>query len=216
VSAASAVDAGPFTDPGQGELFPRRTAAALPADFVYLPDWLDRPEAERRFAELAADTPWEEHSLTIAGRTMRMPRCVAFYGPFDYAYSGIQHAARPMPPLVADLAGGAAAAAAQPMNTVLMNLYSSGGDSVSWHSDNDYDHGGHPAVASLSLGAIRRFHIAHKRQAAERYAIDLLPGSLLVMKGRSQLDYRHALPKTARPVGRRVNLTFRYMARPNI
>jgi 2OG-Fe(II) oxygenase superfamily len=76
---------------------------------------------------------------------------VAFYGPFPYAYSGIIHAARSLPPVIEALRGRIEETAGQPFNTVLMNLYRSGSDSVSWHSDDDYPHGGHPAVASLSL-----------------------------------------------------------------
>ena len=104
----------------------------------------------------------------------------------------------------------------QPFNTVLMNLYRSGNDSVSWHSDDDYPHGGHPAVASLSLGETRRFRIAHKRRAGERYALDLTAGGLLLMGGTSQVDYRHALPKSAKAQGARINLTFRHMAASNV
>ena len=102
-----------------------------------------------------------------------------------------------------------------PFNTVLMNLYRSGNDSVSWHSDDDYPHGGHPAVASLSLGETRRFRIAHKRRADERYAVDLTAGGLLLMTGTSQTDYRHALPKSPKALGVRVNMTFRHMAASN-
>jgi alkylated DNA repair dioxygenase AlkB len=97
-----------------------------------------------------------------------------------------------------------------------MNLYRSGNDSVSWHSDDDYPDGGHPAVASLSFGETRRFRIAHKRHTTERYAIDLTAGGLLVMGETSQVDYRHALPKSTKAVGARINLTFRHMAASNV
>jgi alkylated DNA repair dioxygenase AlkB len=144
-----------------------------------------------------------------------MPRRVAFFGPHDYAYSGLLHPARPLPPWLDDLRRRVEAAAGQPFNTVLANLYRTGADSVSWHSDDDYPHGGHPAVASLSLGATRRFRVAHRRERERRHALDLTAGGLLVMTGRSQLDWRHALPKSATAAGARVNLTFRYMAASN-
>ncbi|HET9155358.1 MAG TPA: alpha-ketoglutarate-dependent dioxygenase AlkB, partial [Myxococcaceae bacterium] len=145
-----------------------------------------------------------------------VPRRVADYGPFPYTYSGILHPARPLPAIIGTLRDRIQEVTARPFNTVLMNLYRSGSDSVSWHSDDDYPHGGHPAVASLSLGETRRFRIAHKRLPGERHAIDLTSGGLLLMDGSSQDEYRHALPKSAKAVGARVNLTFRHMAASNL
>jgi len=191
------------------------TTAALPALFRWLPGWIELREARRLFEALLGEIPWEDHAITLAGRKVPVPRRVAYYGPFPYAYSGIVHPALALPPVIATLRDRIQDVTARPFNTVLMNLYRSGSDSVSWHSDDDYPHGGHPAVASLSLGETRRFRIAHKRRASERYAIDLTAGGLLLMDGTSQVDYRHALPKSAKAVGTRVNLTFRHMAAPN-
>ena len=192
------------------------TTAALPAVFRWLPGWIEPAEAGRLFDALAVEIPWENHVVTIAGREVPVPRRVAYYGRFPYTYSGIVHPARALPPTIAGLRDRIEEVSGEPFNTVLMNLYRSGNDSVSWHSDDDYPHGGHPAVASLSLGETRRFRIAHKRHATERYAIDLTAGGLLVMSGTSQVDYRHALPKSAKAVGARINLTFRHMAASNL
>lgn len=189
--------------------------AELPSDFRWLPGWLAAGEATRLFDELLVETPWEDVALRMAGRLIPMPRRVAFFGPHDYAYSGIRHPAAALPPAVDDARRRIEAEAGHPFNTVLMNLYRSGADSVSWHSDDDYPHGGHPAVASLSLGATRRFHIAHRRDRQERYTVELTNGGLLVMSGASQLDYRHALPKTTAERGARINLTFRHMSASN-
>jgi len=193
-----------------------RQTLSLPSTFRWLPGWIDPGEAARLLEVLLAEIPWEDHEVTIVGRKVPVPRRVAFYGPFPYAYSGIVHPARPLPPVVAALRDRIEAVSGQSFNTVLMNLYRSGDDSVSWHSDDDYPHGGHPAVASLSLGETRRFRIAHKRRAQERYTLDLTPGGLLVMEGTSQVEYRHALPKSAKALGARVNLTFRHMAASNV
>jgi len=192
------------------------TPAALPAVFRWLPGWIEPAEAGRLLEILRVEIPWEDHSVTIVGREVPVPRRVAYYGPFPYTYSGILHPARALPPVVAELRDRVEKASGHPFNTVLMNLYRSGSDSVSWHSDDDYPHGGHPAVASLSLGETRRFRIAHKRRADERHAIDLTSGGLLLMEGTSQVDYRHALPKSAKAVGVRINLTFRHMAAANL
>ena len=191
------------------------TIAALPEVFRWLPGWIEPEEAARLLEVLRVEIPWEDHTVTIVGRQVPVPRRVAYYGPFPYTYSGIVHPACPLPRVVDALRDRIQQVTARPFNTVLMNLYRSGSDSVSWHSDDDYPHGGHPAVASLSLGETRRFRIAHRRRAGERHAIDLTAGGLLLMDGSSQLDYRHALPKSARATGVRINLTFRHMAAAN-
>ena len=191
------------------------TIATLPAMFHWRPGWLEPAEAGRLLASLLAESPWEDHALTIAGREVRVPRRVAYYGPYPYTYSGILHPAHALPAAIAVLRDRIEAVSGQPFNTVLMNLYRSGSDSVSWHSDDDYPHGGHPAVASLSLGETRRFRISHRRHGQERHAVDLTAGGLLLMTGTSQSDYRHALPKSAKAHGPRINLTFRHMTAPN-
>jgi alkylated DNA repair dioxygenase AlkB len=190
-------------------------SSELPSEFRWFPGWVDPVEAGRLFEFLLSGTPWEDPAVTVAGRQIPVPRRVAFYGPFPYAYSGILHPARPLPPVIGALRDRIQDVAGQPFNTVLMNLYRSGSDSVSWHSDDDYPHGGHPAVASLSLGEPRKFRIAHKRHAGERFSLDLTPGGLLIMGGTSQLDYRHALPKSTNAQCARINLTFRHMAASN-
>jgi alkylated DNA repair dioxygenase AlkB len=192
------------------------TTATLPAVFRWLPGWIEPVEAARLLEVLLVEIPWEDHEVTIAGRKVPVPRRVAYYGPFQYTYSGILHPARPLPAIIGTLRDRIQEVTARPFNTVLMNLYRSGSDSVSWHSDDDYPHGGHPAVASLSLGETRRFRIAHKRRPGERHVIDLTAGGLLLMDGSSQDEYRHALPKSAKAVGARVNLTFRHMAASNL
>jgi alkylated DNA repair dioxygenase AlkB len=187
----------------------------LPAEFRWLPGWLAPAEAERLFGVILSDTPWEDHQLRMGGRVLAMPRRVAFYGPFAYAYSGLVHPARALTPCLDDLRRRVENAAGVPFNTILLNLYRSGADSVSWHSDDDYPNAGRTAVASLSLGATRRFRIAHKRRSDERYTLELTSGGLLVMEGDSQASYRHALPKSAAVAEPRINLTFRYMAASN-
>jgi alkylated DNA repair dioxygenase AlkB len=190
--------------------------ADLPSDFRWIPGWMGAAEAQSLFDEILDGAPWEDPVLKVFGRPIPMPRRVAFYGPYPYAYSGLLHAPRPLTAALDDVRRRIEQTARHPFNTLLVNLYRSGADSVSWHSDDDYPHGGCPAVASLSLGATRRFRIAGKRDRDARHAIDLTSGGLLVMAGRSQEEYRHALPKTASPVGARINLTFRYMAGSNV
>jgi alkylated DNA repair dioxygenase AlkB len=104
----------------------------------------------------------------------------------------------------------AEACASVPFNSVLLNLYRDGRDSVSWHADNEPGLGRNPVIASISLGALRRFQMKH-RSSSRRLALELPHGSCLVMAGSTQHHWLHQVPKTARPVGPRINLTFRTM-----
>ena len=92
---------------------------------------------------------------------------------------------------------------------MLCNLYRDGRDSMGWHSDDESELGAEPVIASLSFGAVRRFQLRHRHDPDRRLALDLPSGSLLTMAGRTQQNYRHALPKTVRKVDARINLTFR-------
>ena len=92
---------------------------------------------------------------------------------------------------------------------MLANRYRSGADAMGWHSDDEPELGMQPLIASLSLGATRRFLLRRRDDPAQRLALDLEPGSLLLMAGDTQRHWKHALPRTARPVGERINLTFR-------
>ena len=96
-----------------------------------------------------------------------------------------------------------------PFNSVLANLYRDGRDSVGWHRDSDYAHGGQPDIASVSFGATRRLEMRDAGRA--RAAVDLESGSLLLLTGDVVARWWHRVPKTSRPVGPRVNLTFRHM-----
>jgi alkylated DNA repair dioxygenase AlkB len=93
-------------------------------------------------------------------------------------------------------------------NSVLVNLYRDGNDSVSWHSDNEEINGSEPTIASVSLGTTRRFDLRHK-ESGETLRVDLEDGSLLVMSGLSQHCWVHQIAKTKSKVGPRINLTFR-------
>jgi alkylated DNA repair dioxygenase AlkB len=92
----------------------------------------------------------------------------------------------------------------------LLNLYRDGDDSMGWHSDDEPELGERPVIASLSLGATRRFRMRHRRRKdLEPVAIDLESGSLLIMQGDTQRFWKHQVPKTRRTVEPRINLTFR-------
>ena len=141
---------------------------------------------------------------------MPIPRLTAWHGAAGYVYSGIRLTPAAWTPPLLELKALAERLAGERFNSVLLNLYRDGRDSVSWHADNEPGLGRDPVIASLSLGAVRRFQLKHRR-LDERLALDLPHGSCLIMAGATQHHWLHQLPKTTRPVGPRINLTFRHM-----
>lgn len=186
---------------------------ALPAGFRYEPAVFDSPTADAHLAGLRAEVEWEAHEFRIYGRALPVPRLIAMYGPVAYRYSGIEHAPRPLPARVAAIRDRIQEATGRCFNAVLLNLYRDGRDSVSWHRDDDYEHGAHGDIASVSFGAVRRFQM--RDGTGRTAALDLEPGSVLLMDGEALARWWHCVPKTARPVGARINLTFRDIAVPS-
>jgi alkylated DNA repair dioxygenase AlkB len=186
-------------------------APELPAGFTYTAAVFDPPTAAAHLAALVAGIPWERHAFAIYGRTVPMPRLIAMYGPVGYRYSGVVHPPAPLPPRVAAIRSRVEAVTGRRFNAVLLNFYRDGQDGVGWHRDDDYAHGGQPDIASVSFGAPRTFQL--RDDAGGRAAIVLEDGSVLVMTGAAVRRWAHRVPKTSRPVGPRVNLTFRHMVR---
>lgn len=158
-------------------------------------------------ARLAAEIPWQQHRLAMFGREHDEPRLSCWMGERSYRYSGKTRLPEPWHPLVRDIACQVEAICEQPFNGVLLNLYRHGQDSMGWHADNEAVLGVNPMIASVSLGASRRFVLRHA--SGERREIQLNHGSLLVMAGEMQHHWQHALPKMAASEGARINLTFR-------
>lgn len=131
----------------------------------------------------------------------------------SYVYSGTHFAPHPWTPTLLALRERVAHACDAPFNSVLANLYRNGQDSMGWHSDNEPELGREPVIASLSLGAARRFRLKPRGAAArgDVLAIELEHGSVLRMAGETQQRYVHDLPKTSAAVGPRINLTFRWV-----
>jgi alkylated DNA repair dioxygenase AlkB len=194
----------------------------LPPGFTYLPGVFAPAAATAHLDALVAETPWEDHVFRLFGRTVPMPRRIAYYGAVPYGYSGLIHPARPFPPRIQALADAVAVATGHSFNTVLVNLYRDGRDGMSWHADDDYPPGRTAAIASVSFGGERRFDLRARggarviegggATAGERASIVLGHGSVLVMGEGTQAAWQHSVAKTTRPVGVRVNLTFRDMA----
>lgn len=181
-------------------------------DLSYQRHFLPAAEADRLLQWLLDSLDWQRWQVRIAGRLLDSPRLSAWYGDADaaYGYSGIRLVPQPMPAPLAGLRERLRSALGADFNGVLVNLYRDGADSMGWHSDDERELGAEPLIASLSLGAPRRFLLRHRRQRElDTLRLELGHGSLLVMAGATQRCWRHSLPKTRRPVGPRVNLTFR-------
>lgn len=164
------------------------------------------------FDHLREAISWEQKEIPdfFGHGPTPIPRLTAMYGS-EYRYSGIYHPPRPLPPILNAIRRQVEShTSLTAFNSVLCNLYRTGRDSIGWHSDDDYN-ATRAEIASLSFGATRRFKIRLKADHKVQHAMDLHHGSILLMSGRAQLDWQHSIPKTAKPVDPRINLTFRCM-----
>ena len=144
---------------------------------------------------LAETIPWRIETARLFGREMPVPRMTAWFGDADYTYSGICHRAAPFPAVVQRMRERAEAISGASYNAVLLNLYRNGNDSVGWHSDHEAGLGDCPTIASLSLGATRRFQFRHRR-TKDTITLELSEGLWLVMAGETQRLWVHQVPKT--------------------
>ena len=182
--------------------------------FAFEPHFLSESEARDLFARLVHGLAWTQPTISLFGVRRPIPRLEAWYGDLDarYSYSGIAHEPLPWTPELAALRDRLRARAGAPFNSVLANLYRDGRDSNGWHSDDEPELGARPLIASVSLGATRRFAFKHRDDAALKQTLELGHGDLLLMAGETQRHYKHALPRTTKPIGERINLTFRQIA----
>jgi alkylated DNA repair dioxygenase AlkB len=184
------------------------------ADLLFDPTFLPIPEAETLLTQLTAEVAWEQRAIRIFGQHIPQPRLTAWYGDpaAHYTYSGLTWEPRPWTPVLLALRHLVEAAANAPFNSLLLNYYRDCRDSMGWHADDEPELGLEPTIASLSLGATRRFRLRPQPGLVHApFGLDLPSGSLLLMRGPAQQYWQHALPKTARPVGPRLNLTFRWV-----
>jgi alkylated DNA repair dioxygenase AlkB len=181
------------------------------AEIIYFPAFLSKEEADSLFLELLENIPWQQDEITVYGKKHLQPRLTALYGNEGkpYSYSNIvMHPHYWTLPLqkVKSLIESVCETS---FTTVLLNYYRDGSDGNGWHADNEKELGTNPVIASLSLGAERSFQLKHNSDSAQKKSISLENGSLLVMKGTTQHFWKHQVPKTTKPIGPRINLTFR-------
>lgn len=169
-------------------------------------------EADDYLERLLNDISWQHDEAFIHGKHIITKRKVAWYAdqPFTYHYSNTQRIASPWLPILVELKHKLEQQCGETFNACLLNLYQSGEEGMSWHSDAEKELKKEAAIASLSFGANRKFCFKH-RASKENISIYLEHGSLLIMKGKVQQNWLHSLPKTKQANCPRVNLTFRTM-----
>lgn len=182
-------------------------------DVVFIPGFLNHAESDALLARIHSEAEFGQNYIQLFGRKA-IPRLEAWYGSWDYPYSnGITLKAAPMPDYLQAVIDKIKATGFGDCNAVLINRYRDGSDYISPHSDDDYGDP-EPTIPSLTLGAARPFRLAKldgKSKLDKSTTVECLPGhgDLLVMKGRTNAEWQHWVPKTAKPVGERINLTFR-------
>jgi alkylated DNA repair dioxygenase AlkB len=159
-------------------------------------------------ARLITETAWRSEVITLWGKQYPQPRLTAWHGEKAYSYSGLTLEPLPFTALQLDILAAVQAATGRRFNSVLLNYYRDGRDSMGMHSDNEPELGSEPAIASVSFGATRTFILQNKLNK-RRLQLALNDGSLLLMAGSLQTNWSHGINKSAKVLGPRVNLTFR-------
>lgn len=183
------------------------------AEIMYYPAFFDKKEADEIYEELMNSIPWQQDEITVYGKNHLQPRLTALYGNEgkSYSYSNIKMEPHPWNLLLQKIKLKIESTTGNTFTTVLLNHYRDGKDSNGWHADNEKELGINPTIASLSFGAERNFQLKHNSNKELRKSIVLEHGSLLLMKGSTQHFWKHQIPKTAKPIGPRINLTFRFI-----
>ncbi|MCG8463660.1 MAG: alpha-ketoglutarate-dependent dioxygenase AlkB [Xanthomonadales bacterium] len=179
----------------------------------YFPDWIAVAKADALFDALNAEIPWQQRAIQVYGRQVMQPRLTAWIGDesASYSYSKTQHLPEPWTPTTSKLRHDLEQSCQWRFNSVLANCYRNGEDSMGWHADNEAELGQQPVIASLTLGAARRFVMRRRDDHQQKFECLLAHGSLLVMAGETQQYWQHSLPKSRKVNGARINLTYRWI-----
>lgn len=185
------------------------------ATVTYYPGWLPAAEADAIQTQLHTELSWQQDTIKLFGKLVKIPRLQAWHGDpgTAYTYSGLTMTPKPWTPTLAGLRDRLAQHCQQPFNSVLANWYRDGNDSMGMHADNEPELGPQPVIGSVTLGQARGFIFRHIHTGL-RHKLLLEHGSLLVMAGTTQQFYQHGINKTKQVVNDRINLTFRHIMPP--
>ena len=181
------------------------------ADLEYYPNFFDINKSNELFQKLKTEVPWQQDDIKVYGKVYAQPRLTALYGNEGkpYGYSNIVMQPHNWSPLIMFIKNEIENVCSENFTTVLLNNYRDGRDSNGWHADNEKELGRNPIIASVSFGSERVFQMKHNTIKELKQNIILEHGSLLIMKGTTQHFWKHQIPKTAKPISERINLTFR-------
>jgi alkylated DNA repair dioxygenase AlkB len=181
-------------------------------ELVYYPVFFSKPESDLFLSSLRKKIEWTQESMMLYGKKVNFPRLTAWYGDNDrsYSFSGITLQPKEWLEELVAIKNKIEIAADTEFNSVLLNLYRNGNDSISWHTDAEPELGPNPIIGSVNFGQARLFQLRH-RDTKEKIEIELVHGSALVMRGELQHHWQHQVPKTSKPMKERINLTFRYI-----
>jgi alkylated DNA repair dioxygenase AlkB len=194
-----------LSDPGRFRRLIQTDGALL-----YQPEFIEPDRADSLFRCLLGEIAWQDEVLADAGRRVRLPRAVCWYGDAGvvYPYAGFTHQPRLWTDTLLSLRREVEQVVGQGFNGVLCNLYRHGGESMNWHTDLEPALGPCPVIASLSFGAERLMRFRHNG-SGKRLALWLTSGSFLVMGGALQRHWQHAIPAMPEVRAARINLNFR-------
>ena len=168
--------------------------------------FIPKDQADFYYNTLLHNTPWHEYQMPMYDKVVTAPRMIAWYGEQEEAGEN----AWPWTPELMQLREKVQNETGLSFNAVLLNLYRNGNDSVAWHSDKENKIGKNPNIASITFGQTRPFRFRHKLDKnLEHLEIPLHHGTLLLMSGTTYTFWEHHIPKSAKEMLPRINLTFR-------
>lgn len=178
--------------------------------YIYVPHFYKKEKADFYLNDFLENIIWEQQKMNMYGREVLFPRLTTWYGDSDkpYSFSGITLKPHPWNESLKAIKSDIEPLASSTFNSVLLNRYRNGNDSISWHTDAEKELGRNPVIASVNFGQERVFQLKHNT-TGQRIDINLKHGSLLIMLGELQHYWKHQVPKSKKEMKERINLTFR-------
>jgi alkylated DNA repair dioxygenase AlkB len=182
----------------------------LNGEYLHIFNFFDKPSSDNYLKVLLDSIDWKQEKMNMYGKELLFPRLTAWYGDNDkpYSFSGITLQPQQWTKELLEIKRKVETKVDASFNSVLLNRYRNGNDSISWHTDAEKELGKNPIIASVNFGATREFQLRHIH-TKEKLSIELSHGSLLIMLGELQHFWQHQIPKTKKLVSERINLTFR-------
>lgn len=181
------------------------------AELIFVKDFFSEKESKVYFEYLKQQINWQHDQIKVFGKVYDQPRLTALYAENKkaYSYSNIVMHPHQFTNELLKIKNKIETFSNEKFTTCLLNYYRTGQDSNGWHADDEKELGVNPVIASMSFGAKRKFKMRKKDNHQEKFDIELSAGSLLIMKGETQHFWQHQIPKTAKKIEPRINLTFR-------